>query len=408
MDTLQDAPDPHKKPRKTRAKPKPKPSTGPQLRKTTTKMNADGSQSAVTQPIDFTRCRLEMQEEQKRAPKRKLEDVLNELDESYEAGTTFSALPSGRQARHDSATAGPSTIPTMGYYGTHENSPMFDMGSHWPFRQPNMDAFELQFAQGHVPLGFELDRALIPTAADDESEEADTMRFADERPEERELGTTNQKLTQTEYIEEFVSHVDIILPALLSSEYLDFDQRCWLGDHFRSAALCEVGVYLAVPHHSKSLRDNCNKRRQNINRMEQQEKEKDLEEASLLMRGRFPNAPIKEPDSHEDMIVEDNKSSNTLSDEDFEKEMETAYCAYKDQGRTAESSAPAEKDLLEPDIQQHEQKPDLKRVVHTNGIHYLHILLVQSQTEMLVLPVSSAAASPHPPAGSCTRKKSLS
>ncbi|KAF9030050.1 hypothetical protein BJ165DRAFT_1535813 [Panaeolus papilionaceus] len=192
MDTLQDAPDPHKKPRKTRAKPKPKPSTGPQLRKTMTKMNADGSQSAVTQPVDFTRCQLEMQEEQKRAPKRKLEDVLNELDESYEVGTTFSALPSGRQARHDSATAGPSTIPTMGYYGTHENSPMFDMVSHWPFRQLNMDAFELQFAQGHVPLGFELDRAPMPTAADDESKEADTMHFADERPEERELGTTNQ------------------------------------------------------------------------------------------------------------------------------------------------------------------------------------------------------------------------
>ncbi|KAF9032023.1 hypothetical protein BJ165DRAFT_1327966, partial [Panaeolus papilionaceus] len=91
--------------------------------------------------------------------------------------------------------------------------------------------------------------------------------------------------------------------------------QCWLGDHFHSAVLWEVGVYLAVPHHSKSLRDNCNKRQQNINRMEQQEKEKDLEEASLLMRGRFPN------------------------------------------------------------------KPDLKRVVHTNGIHYLHIVSCDCQGE---------------------------
>lgn len=192
MDTLQDAPDPHKKPRKTGAKPRPKPSTGPQLRKTTTKTNADGSQSAVTQPVDFTKRRLEIQEEQKRAPKRKLEDVLNELDEGYEAGATVSALPSGRQAGHDSSTAGPSTIPTMGYYGTHENSSMFDMGSHWPFRPANMDAFELQFAQGHVPLGFELDRAPIPAAAEDESEEADNMCFADARAEEPELGSSNQ------------------------------------------------------------------------------------------------------------------------------------------------------------------------------------------------------------------------
>ncbi|KAF9033364.1 hypothetical protein BJ165DRAFT_1303065, partial [Panaeolus papilionaceus] len=97
--------------------------------------------------------------------------------------------------------------------------------------------------------------------------------------------------------------------------------QCWLGDHFRSAALWEVGVYFAVPHHSKSLRDNCNKRQQNILRMEQLEKDKDMEESSLLMRGRFPNAPIKE------------------------------------------------------------QKSDLKRVVHTNGIHYLHIVSCDCQGE---------------------------
>ncbi|KAF9054761.1 hypothetical protein BJ165DRAFT_1566299, partial [Panaeolus papilionaceus] len=81
--------------------------------------------------------------------------------------------------------------------------------------------------------------------------------------------------------------------------------QCWLGDHFRSAVLWEVGVYFAVPHHSNT----------------------------------------------------------------------------EDRGRTTESSAPAGKDLLEPDVQQREQKPDLKRVVHTNGIHYLHIVSCDCQGE---------------------------
>ncbi|PPR03265.1 hypothetical protein CVT24_012810, partial [Panaeolus cyanescens] len=117
----------------------------------------------------------------------------------------------------------------------------------------------------------------------------------------QQAGGTKSKTskTQDDYLREFVLKIDEILPALLSREWLDEDQRtcrqcnrhqkaiwrcrdcsfgellcrgcmrrthvinplhkieCWMGTHFRPAALWEVGGYFVVKHSQKTTASAC-------------------------------------------------------------------------------------------------------------------------------------------------------
>ncbi|PPR01280.1 hypothetical protein CVT24_005956 [Panaeolus cyanescens] len=265
----------------------------------------------------------------------------------------------------------------------------------------------------------------------------------DNAPIPESLESRKQTKTQNDYISEFVSHIEKILPASISGEYLDSDQKhckdclphdqqlgiwkctdcfddgvycrkcmrkrhianpfhriqCWLGDHFRTAALWEVGVYVLPPHHKSSTRSACTTRNSLLEIINNRETHKDNEEHRLLKDGHFPATPSAEPTStdpnpphaktnaegpldpasDEPFASAENNARDIAEearlDEIFEQQLLEAYRLYGEKGRGTEIANAAKKARVEhtdPDVR--EPHWDFKRVVHTNGIHYLPVV----------------------------------
>ncbi|KAF9033343.1 hypothetical protein BJ165DRAFT_1309566, partial [Panaeolus papilionaceus] len=100
--------------------------------------------------------------------------------------------------------------------------------------------------------------------------------------------------------------------------------ECWMGDHFRPAALWEVGVFVAISHHNEETRQQCKTRQSLINVVLHRQKRLDDIEREAIQNQRFPPRP--------------------------------------------ESTKPTDDTFNDP----HNPAP-LKRVVHINGIHHLEV-----------------------------------
>ncbi|KAF9034136.1 hypothetical protein BJ165DRAFT_1566996, partial [Panaeolus papilionaceus] len=209
--------------------------------------------------------------------------------------------------------------------------------------------------------------------------------------------------------------------------------ECWTGNHFRRAALWEVGAYFVVKHHKTEVHQRCRGLDRMIAKHEEQQQEVDRKQQVELAGHIFPAdvatetfqaaAPddamdsdssdstytppstespgSSEMDEGEDLGADDTMdvdmdavptlASEADEDREFDRRMQEAYRAHglkhyvhAEEFLLAQAAAidqttdGSKVEIIDPDVR---QPATLKRIAHTNGYHRLHVIVCSCDGE---------------------------
>ncbi|PPR06428.1 hypothetical protein CVT24_002557 [Panaeolus cyanescens] len=85
-----------------------------------------------------------------------------------------------------------------------------------------------------------------------------------------------------------------------------------MGDHFRRAALWEVGVYIVPPHHKSNIQAQCTTQRSLLQIIKDCETQKGAKEDKLLQNGGFPVGPVEDIFAAPDATVADPSTEHII------------------------------------------------------------------------------------------------